>query len=541
MPFYVPELSEYPSYAVVMKEIVKQFPSVLANDHVDLYIKEQEIHAIVGENGAGKSTLMNLLYGLYTADSGRIYIHGEEKTIRGPSEAIHSGIGMVHQHFMLIGPLTVAENIVLGEEPLTKRRFFDLKTARKMVRELSETYGLHVDVDAKIEDIPVGTQQRVEILKTLYRGAKILILDEPTAVLTPQETEELFVVLRKLREKGKTIIFITHKLHEVMAISDNVTVMRLGKVTGRLPIRETSPRQLANMMVGREVLLRVEKTKKEPGKTILQIDDLWVKDNRGLPAVKGVGLTVREGEIIGIAGVAGNGQTELIEAIAGLRKKDKGKIELCEKDITHALPRDIRELGLSHIAENRYKHGMIKDFPVYYNIILGRHYLPPFSRNGFLNHRKIFERAKYLIKKFDVRPQSIMMLAENLSGGNQQKMVVGREIDYNPKCMLVAQPTRGLDIGAIEYIHQTLLYLRETGVAILLVSMELEEIFSLSDRILVMYEGRFMGETTPGAVSLEEIGLAMAGTPLEEVRAAEAATRKESERHDKAVHPEELL
>ena len=521
MPFHIPEPSEYTQFAVVMKGIVKQFPSVLANDHVDLYAREGEIHAIVGENGAGKSTLMNLLYGLYTPDAGKVYIRGKETLIKGPAEAIKAGIGMVHQHFMLVGPLTVAENIVLGEEPLNSWRFFDLKAAKKRVRELSETYGLHVDVDRRIEDIPVGTQQRVEILKTLYRGANILVLDEPTAVLTPQEADELFVVLRKLTEKGKTIIFITHKLNEVMAISDNVTVMRLGKVTGRLPITETSPRQLANMMVGREVLLRVEKKEKEAGEAVLAVSGLHVRDNRGLEAVKDISFTVHRGEILGIAGVAGNGQTELIEAIAGLRKKEKGKVELCSEDVTHAAPRDIRELGLSHIPEDRYKHGMVKEFPVYYNVLLGRHYLAPFSKNGFLRHKQVYERAKFLVNQFDVRPRSILMLAENLSGGNQQKMVVGREIDYQPKCMLVAQPTRGLDIGAIEYIHQTLVGLRDAGVGILLVSMELEEIFSLSDRILIIYEGEFTGEAKPADITLEEIGLAMAGTPLEEVRKAE--------------------
>lgn len=529
MPFHIPEPSEYPQYAVVMKGIVKQFPTVLANDHVDLYVRAGEIHAIVGENGAGKSTLMNLLYGLYTPDAGKIHINGKETLIKGPAEAIKAGIGMVHQHFMLVGPLTIAENIVLGEEPLDSWRFFDLKAAKKRVRELSETYGLHVDVDRRIEDIPVGTQQRVEILKTLYRGANTLILDEPTAVLTPQEADELFLVLRNLTEKGKTIIFITHKLNEVMAISDNVTVMRLGKVTGRLPIAETSPRQLANMMVGREVLLRVEKAEKEAGEAILAVNGLHVKDNRGLEAVKDLSFTVRQGEILGIAGVAGNGQTELIEAIAGLRKKEKGKIELCGKDITHSSPRDIRELGLSHIPEDRYKHGLVKEFPVYYNILLGRHYLPPFSKNGFLRHKQVYERAKFLVKQFDVRPPSILMLAENLSGGNQQKMVVGREIDYQPRCMLVAQPTRGLDIGAIEYIHRTLIGLRGAGVGLLLVSMELEEIFSLSDRILIMFEGEFMGEAKPGEITLEEIGLAMAGTPLAEVRKTEAASARKSE------------
>jgi len=386
------------------------------------------------------------------------------------------------------------------------------------VKEISASYGLSVDIDAKIEDLPVGTQQRVEILKTLYRGAEILILDEPTAVLTPQETEELFVVLRNLQEKGKTVIFITHKLNEVVAVSNNVTVMRGGKVTGRIPTKETNQREIAKMMVGREVLLRVEKKSQTPGDLILKVENLYVKDNRKLDAVKNVSFEIREGEILGIAGVAGNGQTELIEAIAGLRKPEKGSISLLGKEISNACPRDIREMGLSHIAEDRYKHAMVKEFPVYYNVILGRHYREPFAIGGFLNKNDIIEKSRGLIEKFDVRPREISINCGNLSGGNQQKLVVGREIDYNPKCMLVAQPTRGLDIGAIEFIHKTLLEMREKKVGMILVSMELEEIFSLSDRILVMYEGEFMGEVKPGEVSIEDIGLMMAGTTLEKLR-----------------------
>ncbi len=518
MPFHIPQEEEYKDYAVVMKGIVKQFPKVLANDHVDLYVKRGEIHAIVGENGAGKSTLMNQLYGLYNADAGEILINGKKIAIDNPKDAIAVGIGMVHQHFMLVGPLSVAENIVLGDEPTKKFNIFDLKKAKKEVKKISEEYGLKVNVDSKIEDIPVGTQQRVEILKTLYRGADILILDEPTAVLTPQETEELFVVLRNLQNDGKTIIFITHKLNEVIAVSNNVTVMRGGKVTGQIPTKETSSRQLANMMVGREVLLRVEKEKKEPGEKVLEVQDLRVNDNRGLPTVKGVSFEIRKGEILGIAGVAGNGQSELEDALTGLRKKEAGSVNFNGVDITTSSPRDIREAGMSHIAADRYKYAMVKEFTIAYNIALGRHYMQPFAEGGFLNHKKINTISKELVKKFDVRPPEIQLFAENLSGGNQQKMVVAREFDYNPLCMVVSQPTRGLDIGAIEFIHSTILELRQEDVAILLISMELEEVLSLSDRILVIYEGQIMGEVTPDEVTMEELGLMMAGSTLEEAR-----------------------
>ncbi|HOO32879.1 MAG TPA: ABC transporter ATP-binding protein [Thermotogota bacterium] len=518
MPFQIPSENEYNSYAVVMKGIVKQFPKVLANDHVDLFVKRGEIHAVVGENGAGKSTLMNQLYGLYTPNEGQILINGKELSIDNPKDAIQAGIGMVHQHFMLVGPLTVAENIVLGDEPTKRFNIFDLRKARKEVKKISEDYGLKVDVDTNIEDLPVGTQQRVEILKTLYRGAEILILDEPTAVLTPQETEELFVVLRNLQNDGKTIIFITHKLNEVVEVSNNVTVMRGGKVTGRIPTVETNQREIANMMVGREVLLRLEKEKKQRGKKILEVKELDVNDNRHLPAVRGISFDLHEGEIVGIAGVAGNGQSELVEAITGLRKKEAGQVHFMEEDITNSSPKVIRELGMSHIAADRFKHAMIKEFSVAYNIALGRHYKEPFASGGFLNHKNINRISKGLIEKFDVRPREIGINAGNLSGGNQQKMVVAREVDYQPRCMMVAQPTRGLDIGAIEFIHTTLLELRRENVGMLLISMELEEILSLSDRIFVMYEGKFMGEVKPGEVSLEELGLMMAGQTLEEVR-----------------------
>ena len=509
----------YEDYAVVMKGIVKRFPGVLANDHVDLFVKKGEIHAIVGENGAGKSTLMNQLYGLLKPDEGEIYIFGKKMDLKGPRDAIANGIGMVHQHFMLVDNLTVAENVVLGSETTRSGFLFDLNEARRKVKEISEKYGLIVDVDAKIEDIPVGMQQRVEILKTLYRGAEILIFDEPTAVLTPQETEELFEVMRRLKEAGKTMIFISHKLNEVMEISDNITVMRLGKVTANLKTSETNEVEIARAMVGREVVLRIEKPPHKPKEVVFETENLWVKDNRGLDAVRGVSLKVRAGEIVGIAGVAGNGQTELVEAITGLRKIEKGKVTLLGHDVTGYDPRKLRDMGVAHIPEDRLKHGLIVQYPAYYNMILGQQWWQPYSSRGFLNHPVIYENAKTLFEEFDVRPRNINMFGGNFSGGNQQKLVVAREINAKPRFMVVAQPTRGLDVGAIEFIHKTLLKMREQDVAILMISMELEEIFSLSDRILVMYEGEIMGEVRPEETTVEEVGLMMAGKKLEEVRA----------------------
>lgn len=507
----------YIVYAVEMVNIVKRFPGVLANDHVTVRVKKGEIHAIVGENGAGKSTLMNQLYGLYHPDEGEIFINGEKVVIRGPKDAIKLGIGMVHQHFMLVDTLTVAENVVLGSEPV-KGLNFDMKKARQEVKELSEKYGLFVDVDAKIEDIPVGMQQRVEIIKTLYRGANIIILDEPTAVLTPQEVEELFEIMRKLKNDGKTILFISHKLHEVMEISNRITVMRLGKVTGELETSKTNPKEIARYMVGRDVVLRVSKEPHEPKDVIFEIKDLVVKDNRGLTAVNDVSFNVRKGEIVGIAGVAGNGQTELVEAITGLRKIESGHIYFEGKEVTGFTPRQLRELGMSHIPEDRLKHGLIEEFEAYYNIILGQHYRNPFANGTFLNHNNIFKYSEDLMEEFDVRPRKIDHLGGNFSGGNQQKLVVGREIRTNPKFLVVAQPTRGLDVGAIEFIHKQILKMRSLDVGILLISMELEEIFSLSDRILVMYEGEIMGEVKPEETTIEEVGLMMTGHRIEEAR-----------------------
>ncbi|MGB9820399.1 MAG: ABC transporter ATP-binding protein [Pseudothermotoga sp.] len=503
--------------AVEMIQIVKQFPGVLANDHVDLIVLKGEIHSVVGENGAGKTTLMNQLYGLLKPDSGEIRIFEQKVSFKGPRDAIAKGIGMVHQHFMLVNNLTVAENVVLGSET-TRGIIFDLREAQKRVDQLSRSYGLQVDPTAKIEDLPVGMQQRVEIIKTLYRGAEILILDEPTAVLTPQETEELFSVLRKLKENGKTIIFISHKLNEVMEISDRITVMRQGKVTGVLNKSETDVREIARLMVGREVVFTVQKPPAKSSDVVLRVENLWVKDYRKLDMVKGISFEIRKGEIYGIAGVAGNGQSELVEALTGLRKPEKGKVILGGEDVTGKSVRELREKGMAHIPEDRHKYGLILQYPAYYNMILGRHYVQPFVRGDFLDHRKIQEFTKTIFSQFDVRPNNIKMLGMNFSGGNQQKLVVAREMSAQPKLLVVSQPTRGLDVGATEFIHKALIQLRDTGVAILLVSMELDEIMSLSDRLAVMYSGQIMGEVDPKEVTVEEIGLMMAGHRFEDLR-----------------------
>jgi simple sugar transport system ATP-binding protein len=503
--------------AVEMIEIVKQFPGVLANDHVNLTVMKGEIHAIVGENGAGKTTLMNQLYGLLRPDSGQIKIFGKTVSFKGPRDAIAIGIGMVHQHFMLVNNLTVAENVVLGSET-TRGILFDLKRAQKEVDQLSRSYGLIVDPTAKIEDLPVGMQQRVEIIKTLYRGAEILILDEPTAVLTPQETEELFNILRRLRENGKTIVFISHKLNEVMEISDRITVMRQGRVTGVLNKNETNAREIARLMVGRDIVFTVQKPPAKPSDVVLRVENLWVKDYRKLDAVKGISFEVRGGEIYGIAGVAGNGQTELVEALTGLRKPERGRIFLLGEDVTGKTVKDLRESGMAHIPEDRHRYGLVLQYPAYYNMILGRHYKPPFAKSDFLNLKEIQSFSRRVFSQFDIRPNNIKMAGMNFSGGNQQKLVVAREMSAKPKIIVVSQPTRGLDVGAIEFIHKALVELRDTGVAILLISMELDEIMSLSDRIAVMYAGQIMGEVRPEEVTIEEIGLMMAGHKFEEIR-----------------------
>ena len=490
--------------------ITKRFPGVLANDHVDFDLQPGEVHALLGENGAGKSTLMNILYGLYTPDEGRIVLHGAPIDLGSTKAAIEHGIGMVHQHFMLIPVMTVAENIVLASEPRRSGILLDYDAARRRVRELSDRYGLAVDPDARIDRITVGQQQRVEILKALYRGAEILILDEPTAVLTPQEAKELFDIIRSLKEQGKSIIFISHKLNEVLEIADRITTVRRGKVVDTIPAAGATEEGLARMMVGREVLLRVDKTPSSPGAPLLQVEHLSVFDDRGLEAVRDVSFELRAGEILGLAGVDANGQSELIDAIAGLRRAASGRIVLDGGDITHATGRDVLDTGIGHIPEDRHRRGLVLPFSLTENLALHAYRVAPNSRRGFLQLGKMLDRAKRLLKEFDVRGGSPTTPAGALSGGNQQKVVLAREIDSNPKVLIAAQPTRGLDVGAIEFVHRRLVEQRDAGRAVFLVSLELEEILSLSDRILVIYEGRIVGEFPPTATE-EELGFAMTG------------------------------
>ncbi|HLF83719.1 MAG TPA: ABC transporter ATP-binding protein [Blastocatellia bacterium] len=503
-------MSENQIYAVEMRSISKRFGEVLANDHISLAIPDKSIHAIIGENGAGKSTVMNILYGFYSADEGEILIDGQTRAINGAGDAIKLGLGMVHQHFMLVEPLTVTENIILGAEP-TAGLSIDYRKARARVREISEQYGLKIDPDAHIASLSVGQQQRVEILKTLYRGARILILDEPTAVLTPQEVAEIFAILRGLREQGKTIIIITHKLAEVLALSDNITVMRDGKVVGNLPTSEATAEGLARLMVGREVLLRVKKDEAKPRDAVLSVRGLTLRGAEGNAILDDVSFEVRGGETLGIAGVEGNGQTELIEILAGLRKAASGEVLLEGKCIDELDPRQRKRRGIAHIPEDRHRRGLLLTFDLAGNTILGVHRDHPISGAVLLNNDVIFERAKRLVREYDVRPPNITLPARALSGGNQQKLIVAREFDIKPRLVLVAQPTRGVDIGATEFIHRKLIELRDAGAAVLLVSAELDEVLSLSDRIVVIYEGRIVGEVDPESVSEEEIGLMMTG------------------------------
>src|SRR5882724_1118374 len=500
----------HPKYAVEMRGISKRFGEVLANDHISLAVPDRSIHAIIGENGAGKSTVMNILYGFYAADEGEILIDGEQRAINGPGDAIKLGLGMVHQHFMLVEPLTVTENIILGAEP-TAGLSIDYRKARARVREISEQYGLKIDPDAHIANLSVGQQQRVEILKTLYRGARILILDEPTAVLTPQEVAEMFAILRGLRDQGKTIIIITHKLAEVLALSDNITVMRDGKVVGNLPTSEATAEGLARLMVGREVLLRVKKDEAKPRDEVLSVRGLTLLGVEGNTILDDVSFEVRGGETLGIAGVEGNGQTELIEILAGLRKATDGEVLLEGKGIDELDPRQRKLRGIAHIPEDRHRRGLLLTFDLAGNSILGVHRNHPISGAVLLNKDVIVERAERLVREYDVRPPNISLPARALSGGNQQKLIVAREFDIKPRLVLVAQPTRGVDIGATEFIHRKLIKLRDAGAAVLLVSAELDEVLSLSDRAVVIYEGRLVGEVDPKSVSEEEIGLMMTG------------------------------
>ncbi len=512
-------------FAVEMRNITKAWPGVVANDHVNLKVRKGEIHALVGENGAGKTTLMNILYGLIHADSGEMYVNGQLAHISGPRDAIHLKIGMVHQHFMLIPPLTVAENIVLGHEPGSVRTVYEVKKAREAVLKLSEQYGLPIDPDIRIEKLSVGLQQRVEILKILYRAADILIMDEPTGVLTPQETFEFFGVLRGLVQQGKTIIFITHKLREVLELTDTITVLRRGKNAGELVTKETNQAEIARMMVGREVLLRVNKTPAHPGPIVLHVENLHALSDRDLEVLHGVSFDVRAGEILGIAGVEGNGQSELVETLTGMRKITSGKVSITQvkegkvvktRDLTTLDAREEREFGLAHIPEDRRGSGLVLSDTIEDNTILGRQHWPQFSWKSFvLLLRSIAKWAKKLISDFDVRTTSVEATVHSLSGGNQQKLIIAREFAAEPMALIAAQPTRGVDIGAIEFIHRRLIEQRDAGKAILLISAELEEIRSLSDRIAVMYEGEIVDIVSPDATE-EQLGIMMTGGHVKE-------------------------
>jgi simple sugar transport system ATP-binding protein len=500
------------------KGITKRFPGVLANDHVDFDLRHGEIHALLGENGAGKSTLMNVLYGLYHPDEGEVIVGGNKMQLNSSRDAIKHGIGMVHQHFMLIPVFTVTENIMLGAEtdhraapneaPLAK---LDRKEVAQKVRDLSHQYGLEVDPEAIVGDLPVGIQQRVEIIKALYRNANILILDEPTAVLTPQEAEDLSHIMHQLTDKGVSIIFITHKLKEVLAIADRITVMRAGRVVGNANPRETNEAQLATMMVGREVILTVQKKPAKPTEEILKVTDLRVKDIRGLEAVSGVSFSVRAGEVLGVAGVQGNGQTELAEALTGLRNIESGHFSLDGQDLTGKTPRLITETGLAHIPEDRQRHGLVLSYSVADNMILCDYYQPRFSKRTVINPSQVDANAKKLIKEYDVRTPSAFVNAGKLSGGNQQKVIVARELSRPVKLVIASQPTRGLDVGSIEYIHKEIITMRDRGVAVLLISAELDEILSLSDRIAVMYRGQIVATVDRKDATREQLGLWMAG------------------------------
>jgi general nucleoside transport system ATP-binding protein len=493
-----------------MRGITKRFPGVVANDHVDFDLLPGEVHALLGENGAGKSTLMNILYGLYKPDEGEILINGEHVVMHSPKDAIERGIGMVHQHFMLIPVMTVAENVVLAEEPREAGVLLDYREAERRVRELAERFKFGIDPHARVQDISVAQQQRVEILKALYRRAEILILDEPTAVLTPQEALELFQILRGLIADGLSVIFISHKLDEVLEISDRITVLRRGKTVATIPREGATEQELARLMVGREVLLRVDKQPGSPGGPVLIVENLSVFDDRGLPAVRDVSLEVRAGEIVGIAGVDGNGQTELIDAITGLRRPAGGRVLLGDEELTTKDADDHLEAGVGHIPEDRQRRGLVLEFTLAENVALHDYDKPPISRWGWLRPGRMIERARDLLKRYDVRGGGPTTRASALSGGNQQKVVLAREVERDPKVLVAAQPTRGLDVGAIEFVHRRLVEERDEGRAILLISFELEEILSLSDRILVIFEGRIVGEYPP-TVTAEELGIAMIG------------------------------
>ncbi|MRH42655.1 ATP-binding cassette domain-containing protein [Aquibacillus halophilus] len=499
-----------------MLDIRKEFPGIVANDNINLQVKKGEIHALLGENGAGKSTLMNVLFGLYQPEKGEIRVKGKKVKITDPNVANELGIGMVHQHFMLVDTFTVTQNIILGSEP---RRYgtIDIKKAEKDVSELSDRYGLRVDPKAKIRDISVGMQQRVEILKTLYRGADVLILDEPTAVLTPQEIKELIGIMKSLVKQGISIILITHKLKEIMEVCDRCTVIRKGEGIDTVNVSETNVDDLASLMVGREISFTTEKTPAEPKQSVLNIHELKVLDARGVEMVKGLNLEVKAGEIVGIAGVDGNGQSELIEAITGLRKTESGKVLLNDKEITNLTPRKVTEAGVSHIPQDRHKFGLVLDFPIGENMVLQTYYQKPYAKNGILSFNKIYDHAKNLIKEYDVRTPNVFTKARALSGGNQQKAIIAREVDRSPDLIIAAQPTRGLDVGAIEFIHKKLIEERDKGRAVLLISFELDEIMNVSDRIAVMFDGNIVANVKPEETNEQELGLLMAGSRKEKV------------------------
>ena len=503
-------------YAIEMLNITKRFPGIIANDNITLQLKKGEIHALLGENGAGKSTLMSVLFGLYQAEEGVIRKDGKEVVINNPNDANDLGIGMVHQHFKLVQCFTVLDNIILGVET-TKNGFLQKTEARKKVMALSEKYGLMVDPDAKIEDITVGMQQRTEILKMLYRDNEILIFDEPTAVLTPAEIDELMAIMKNLAAEGKSILFISHKLNEIMEVADRCSVLRRGKYIGTVDIKDTSKEELSRMMVGRDVQLVVDKTDSVPGDVILHVDNISVASKmHHMNAVKNVSFDVHAGEIVCIAGIDGNGQTELVYGLSGLEPLVGGSITLCGKDLSHASIRERSTSGMSHIPEDRHKHGLVLDYSLEYNMVLQRYFEPEFNTNGFLNKKAIRSFAERLIDQYDVRSgQGPVTIARSMSGGNQQKAIIARELDKNPDLLIAVQPVRGLDVGAIEYIHRQLIAHRDAGHAVLLVSLELEEVMSVSDRILVMYEGEIVGEFDPKKTNREELGLYMAGARKE--------------------------
>jgi simple sugar transport system ATP-binding protein len=494
-----------------LQDISKRFPGVLANDHISLTLEPGEIHALLGENGAGKTTLMNILYGLYHPDDGKILVRGKEAQISSPNEAIDLGIGMVHQHFMLVPVFTVAENVMLGVETIRNGVFLDRAHVAARILEISQQYGLEVDPNAYVKDLSVGVQQRVEIVKILYRHADILILDEPTAVLTPQEVEDLFKVIRELVAQGVSVIFISHKLKEVVEIADRITVLRGGQVVGTTRPAETNPPALARMMVGREVILTVDKKPAHPGEVVLDVQGLVVLDDRKQVAVNDLSFQVCTGEILGVAGVQGNGQTEMVQALTGLRQAASGKVHILGKDTSHASPRKVLEAGVAHVPEDRQRDGLVLSYPVADNLVLNTYYLPPFASGVIIHDRTVIATAERLTQEFDIRTPSVQTLVSSLSGGNQQKVIVAREFSRPISLLIASQPTRGLDVGSIEYIHQRLVDKRDQGCAVLLVSPELDEILSLSDRIAVMYRGKIMAILPAEQATAERLGLLMAG------------------------------